>query len=38
MGLAINSLCIYIINDRMNKPFYFSKFIAIGITILCSSR
>lgn len=34
IGLGINSLVLYITNEKLNCNFYFSKLIAIGITTI----
>ena len=34
VGLGINSLALYLLNERLKWNFYFSKLIAIGITTI----
>lgn len=34
VGLCINSLALYIFNEKLKWNFYFSKLIAIGITTI----
>lgn len=34
IGLGINSLVLYLLNDKLKWNFYFSKIVAIGVTTI----